>query len=163
MMPINVKLKTFTKKQQKCKRCLTCGRREIYHCTVKSRLPKPLDFRKYSFLVLASPPLRTFVWNNKPAKIKRESMIGPKESGGLDLPDYESIKNSPLVSWVKRMIDGKGEAWMAIPSYYLENVGGIFIFECNYEVDLLDLNRLPEFYADIQRRMYTRKPITNPR
>ena len=90
-----------------------------------------------------------FVWNNKPAKIKRESMIGPNESGGLDLPDYESIKNSLLVSWVKRITDGKGEAWMAIPSYYLENVGGIFIFECNYEVDLLDLNGLPEFYADI--------------
>ena len=37
-------------------------------------------------------------------------MIGPKESGELDLPDYESIKNFLLVSWVKRMIDGKGEA-----------------------------------------------------
>ena len=47
------------------------------------------------------------------------------------------------------MIDGKGEALMAIPSYYLENVGGIFIFDCNYEVDLLDLNGLPEFYVDI--------------
>ena len=93
--------------------------------------------------------VNAFAWNNKPAKIKRESMIGPKESGGLDLPDYESIKNSLLVSWVKRMIDGKGEAWMAIPSYYLENVGGIFIFECNYEVDLLNLNGLPEFYVDV--------------
>ena len=92
-----------------------------------------------------------FVWNNKPAKIKRESMIGSKESGGLDLPDYESIKNSLLVSWVKRMIDGKSEAWMAIPSYYLENVGGTFIFECNYDVDLLDLNGLPEFYVDTLR------------
>ena len=38
---------------------------------------------------------------------------------------------------------------MAIPSYYLENVGEIFIFECNYEVDLLDLNGLPAFYVDI--------------
>ena len=49
-----------------------------------------------------------FVWNNKPAEIKRESMIGLKESGGLDLPDYESIKNSLLVSWVKksRSLDG---------------------------------------------------------
>ena len=47
------------------------------------------------------------------------------------------------------MIDGKGEAWMAIPSYYLENVGGTFIFECNYDdVELHDLNGLPEFYAD---------------
>ena len=49
------------------------------------------------------------------------------------------------VSWVKRMIDGKDKAWMAIPSYYLENVGGTFIFKCNYDVDLLDLNGLPEF------------------
>ena len=60
-----------------------------------------------------------FVWNNKPAKIKRESMIWPKESGALDLPGYESIKNSRLVSWVKRMVDGKGEAWMAIPPVLL--------------------------------------------
>ena len=91
--------------------------------------------------------ITAFVWNNKPAKIKRESMIGPKQSGGLDLPDYESIKTSLLVSWVKRMIDGKGEAWMAIPSFYLENVGGTFIFECNYDADLFDLNGLPEFYV----------------
>ena len=46
------------------------------------------------------------------------------------------------------MIDGKGEAWMAFPSFCVENVGGTFIFECNYDVDLLDLNGLPEFYVD---------------
>ena len=46
------------------------------------------------------------------------------------------------------MIDGKGEAWMAIPSFYLENVEGTFIIECNYDVDLLDLNGLPKFYVD---------------
>ena len=46
------------------------------------------------------------------------------------------------------MIDGKSEAWMAIPSFYLENVGGTFIFKCNYDVDLLDLHGLPEFYVD---------------
>ena len=111
----------------------------------------------FSSACLPTPPhivssidkmVTAFAWNNKPAKIKRESMIGPKESGGLDLPDYESIKNSLLVSWVKRMIDGKGKAWMAIPSFYLENVRGTFIFECNYDVDLLDLNGLPEFYVD---------------
>ena len=76
-------------------------------------------------------------------------MIGPKENGGLDLPDYESIKNSLLVSWVKRIIDGSGEDWMAIPSYYLEDVRETFIFEYNYDFDLLHLNRLPEFFVDI--------------
>ena len=82
-----------------------------------------------------------FVWKNKPAKIKRESMIGPKESGGLDLPDYEAIKNSLLVSWVKKMIDGKSETWMAIPSYYLENFGElsfssvIMMLTCSISMD----------------------------
>ena len=47
-----------------------------------------------------------FVWNNKPQKIKRETMIGPKEKGGLDLPDYDLIRKSLLAAWVKRMIEG---------------------------------------------------------
>jgi len=38
---------------------------------------------------------------------------------------------------------------MTISSCYLENVGGTFIFDCNYDVDLLDLRGLPEFYLDI--------------
>ena len=37
---------------------------------------------------------------------------------------------------------------MAIATYYLENVGRTFIFECNCVVDLFDINRLPEFYVD---------------
>ena len=90
-----------------------------------------------------------FVWNNKPAKVKRESMIGPKEEGGLDLPDYDSIRKSLSVAWVKRMIDGCVEDWMAIPSFYLNEVGGTFVFECNYDVSLLDLKGLPEFFVNV--------------
>jgi len=54
-----------------------------------------------------------------------------------------------LVAWVKRMIDGSEENWMAIPSYYFKNVGGTFIFDCNSDDDLLDLEGLPEFSKDI--------------
>ena len=53
-------------------------------------------------------------------------MIGPKEEGGLDLPDYDSIKKPFSVAWVKRMIEGCDKAWMAIPSFYLNEVGGTF-------------------------------------
>ena len=56
-----------------------------------------------------------FVWNNKPPKIKRGTMIGPKEKGGFDLPDYDSIRKSLLAAWTKRMINGINEGWMAIP------------------------------------------------
>ena len=29
-----------------------------------------------------------FVWNNKKSKIRRDTLIGPKERGGLDLPEF---------------------------------------------------------------------------
>ena len=80
-------------------------------------------------------------------------MIGPKEEGGLDLPDYDSIKKSLSVAWVKRMIEGCDQDWMAIPSFYLNQVGRTFIFECNYEVGLLDLEGLPEFYINVLRAL----------
>jgi len=35
-----------------------------------------------------------FVWNNKKTKIKRDMLIGPKERGELDLPEFETIPKS---------------------------------------------------------------------
>ena len=37
---------------------------------------------------------------------------------------------------------------MEIPSFYLENLGGPFIFDCDYE-KLLNLSNMPAFYIDI--------------
>ena len=126
----------------------------------KITIAKTLGLSKiiFSSACLPTPPhivsivdkmVSAFVWNNKPAKVKRESMIGPKEEGGLDLPDYDSIRKSLSVAWVKRMIDGCVEDWMAIPSFYLNEIGGTFVFECNYDVSLLDLKGLPKFYVNV--------------
>ena len=90
-----------------------------------------------------------FVWNNKPPKIKRGTMIGPKEKGGLDLPDYDSIRKSLLAAWTKRMINGINEGWMAIHSLYLDRIGGFLIFDCNYNTNLLNLQGMPQFYVDV--------------
>ena len=50
-------------------------------------------------------------------------MIDPKEKGGLDLSDYDSVRKSLLAAWVKTMIDGKDEAWMAYSSFFLDKLG----------------------------------------
>ena len=49
------------------------------------------------------------------------------------------------------MKKGVEDQWMAIPSFYLKNVGGPFIFycDCDYDVKFLDLNNIPAFYTDI--------------
>ena len=90
-----------------------------------------------------------FVWNGKKPKIKRDTLIGAKERGGLDLPEYEIITKSLLCPWVKRMKDGVDKDWMVIPSFYLKNVGGPLIFDCNYDLSLLGIKNMPAFYIDI--------------
>ena len=37
---------------------------------------------------------------------------------------------------------------MTIPSFYLKNVGGPFIFNCDYDVKFLGLNNIPSFFTD---------------
>ena len=90
-----------------------------------------------------------FVWNNKKPKIKRDTLIGPKERGGLDLPEFETISKSLQTAWVQRMKKGVEDQWMSIPLFYLKNVGGPFIFDCDYDVKFLDLSNIPIFYTDV--------------
>ena len=69
-----------------------------------------------------------FVWNNKKPKINRDTLIGPKGRGGLDLPEFEIISKSLKTAWVKRMKNSVEDQWMLIPLFYLKNVGGPFIY-----------------------------------
>ena len=90
-----------------------------------------------------------FIWNGKELKIKRDTLSGPKDKGGLELPDYEIATKSLQCAWVKRMKEGIGKQWMEIPSFYLENLGGPSIFDCDYDLRLLNLSNMPVFYIDI--------------
>ena len=39
--------------------------------------------------------------------------------------------------------------WMAIPLYYLRLVGGTLVFECDYDISMLDISGLPPFYYEV--------------
>ena len=56
-----------------------------------------------------------FVWSHKRPKIKEETLIGPKEKGGLDIPELHPTSKALKVAWVKRMLEGNVNDWMAIP------------------------------------------------
>ena len=89
-----------------------------------------------------------FVWRGKKPKIKSDTLIDSKGQGGLDLPEYETFSKSLQCAWVRRMQEGVGNQWMTIPSFYLGKVGGPFLFDCNYDINLLNLNTKPAFYID---------------
>ena len=62
------------------------------------------------------------------------TLIGPKIRGGLDLPDFEIMNNTLKVTWLKRLHDSSGNAsWSQIPLSLFKEVGGSFLFECNYD------------------------------
>ena len=48
-----------------------------------------------------------FIWNGKPDKVKRNTLIGDFEKGGLKMIDIESYFISLKASWVSRLADSK--------------------------------------------------------
>ena len=59
------------------------------------------------------------------------------------------ITKSVQCAWVKRMKEGIGKQRMEITSFYLRYVGCSFIFDCDYDLCLLNLSNMLSFYIDI--------------
>ena len=126
----------------------------------KITIAKTLGLSKLIFVsaCIHTPPLYIditnksmidFVWNGKKPKIKRDTLIGSKKRGGLDLPEFETISKSIQTVWVRKMKNGIEDQWMKITLFYLKDVGGPFIFDGDYDVKLLSLNNIPSFYTDV--------------
>ena len=91
-----------------------------------------------------------FIWNHKPAKIKKTTLIKQKTAGGLDMKDFSLLDKALKLNWVKRLCSNSDAPWQYIPKSLLADVGGTELFKCNYDYDLLDLgNHLPAFYKQI--------------
>ena len=51
-----------------------------------------------------------FLWDAKPAKIKKSTIIGPKEKGGLKMIDFEHMNNALKCAWINRFTNENGGA-----------------------------------------------------
>ena len=91
-----------------------------------------------------------FIWNHKPAKIKKTTLLKQKKAGGLDMKDFSLFDKALKLNWVKRLCSNSDVPWQYIPKLLLASVGGTELFKCNYDYNLLDLdNHLPAFYRQI--------------
>jgi hypothetical protein len=45
-----------------------------------------------------------FIWNNKPDKVERNTVVGKLENGGLKMIDIQSYFMSLTASWVSRLV-----------------------------------------------------------
>ena len=67
--------------------------------------------------------LNKYIWSYKPAKVKHTVLIGNIYQNGLSSLDVECKNKALRLSWVHRIIEGKG--WNDIISEYLEPMGGL--------------------------------------
>ena len=94
-----------------------------------------------------------FLWSNKSEKIKRNTLIGPKHQGGLDMPDLLTYVKTLRLKWVKSLTDKSVANWKVLPNFWLKQYGSNFlIFNMNLDgtKSLPKVSYpLPQFYKEI--------------
>ena len=63
-----------------------------------------------------------FIWDGKPDTVKRNTMIGNFEMGGLNMIDIGSYFASLRASLVSRFVSGEMDNWKLIPYKTLDNL-----------------------------------------
>ena len=93
-----------------------------------------------------------FIWKGKPDKVKRNTLIGKYEEGGLRMIDIGSYFESLKASWVSRLIGEEKSNWKLIPRKYLNIFGRnwlIFSSNINYTHIEFCMKNIPKFYIDV--------------
>ena len=93
-----------------------------------------------------------FIWDGKPDKVKRNTMIGNFEMGGLNMIDIGSYFVSLRASWVSRFVSGEMDNWKLIPYKYFRQFGkNWLIFSMNIEYKKIKdyFRYIPDFYKEI--------------
>ena len=113
----------------------------VHSCSV---LNVPVEFVKE-----VNRNIFSFIWNFKPDKVRRETMVGPICKGGLNMVNFVDVVKSLNIAWVNRYCKATDSHRCALLDSMLSKVGGAFRFQCNYELKLLDLKNLPAFYKNV--------------
>ena len=89
------------------------------------------------------------MWNYKPDKIKRKTLIRPTHKGGLNMVDFNMVEKSLKASLVKRLASNSNSNWKATFLEATKSIGGSLVFYCNYDVKKLPKLPLSQFYKDV--------------
>lgn len=130
----------------------------------KIQIIKTLLIPKFTYLLqsLVAPKhiinkinsmLFDFLWNGKREKIKRTTLIGNREEGGLGMIDIETYMKSIKIKWIQHLLNNEIANWKCIPHFFLDQFGTNFlIFYMNYNSPktLPQVKyKIPSFYTDI--------------
>ena len=87
-----------------------------------------------------------FLWRGKD-KIKRLSLISDYKKGRLRMPHIDTLVKTQRIMCLKKYYDVDSSSWNCLLNYYLKDVGGPFLLQCNYDTTSLP-KHIPKFYKE---------------
>ena len=91
-----------------------------------------ISCKKTDFIKKINDQIYSFAWKGKD-KVKLHSLINSVENGGLKMPDIGPMIAAQRISCLKKYLDPYPASWKFFLDHYLKNVGGKFLFQCNFD------------------------------
>ena len=154
----------FTEKIRNLEKTLNSWKRRNLTLLGKINIVKTLGLSKliYNTSVLVIPEqlikeinsiIFNFIWDEKPPKIKKSTIIGERKHGGLKMTDFNILNKALKVAWIPRIKSESVASWKITPNAILERYGGLhFLTICNYDIDTLQVGNLPPFYVEVLKQ-----------
>lgn len=109
-------------------------------------LPNPSN----AFLKALESVIYQFIWSGSKDKIKRTTLIGKIEQGGLNMTHLESFCNSLKVIWVKKVIDNLNSSdWKILFLTTVEKFGENHLWYGNNYMKCKIVDQVNPFWADV--------------
>ena len=92
-----------------------------------------------------------FIWNSKD-RIKRKTLIGDYEKGGLRMIDVESQFEAIKAAWVPRITNSGNINWAILARHYLNAFGNdFFVLKMSFQdhKSFEDINQITNFYKEV--------------
>ena len=99
--------------------------------------------------------IQTFLWSNKPPRVKHQVLYNNYETGGLRLTNLQHFTNAQKVNWVKRLINDKE----TVPYEYICQFINMKLYDylkCNINPNNLS-KKLPDFYKEVLQAWFSLK------
>ena len=105
---------------------------------------------------------KNFLWGNKKAKIKQNTLRNDYKDGGLKSVDIEHKIASLKCSWVKQLYTENFHEWKIIPLHYINKLLGKNVkFHSNFNIPKNTLSYFSSVYKDILKlwsKYYSNQP-----
>ena len=102
----------------------------------------------------ANKMLFQFIWSSKKEKVKRTTITGYMEYGGLKMIDLQNQIRALKIKWISRIFSGKNNGlWNKLANFWFNKIGGLtFVLNLNCnasDVEQITKNKIPKFYKDV--------------